>query len=120
MLSLTQWYTSQGLPRDELEAGFAFDGWYQIQRTGYINEPLIKVPAGAYANHDLPPDIAPCHNFFLPYTPSIHPIYGISENLAPCFETPALHAVEYMAWMPPHQHKAVLARYVPKYALPLR
>jgi hypothetical protein len=119
VLSLTQWYTSQDMPRDQLEAGFAFDGWYQIQRTGYINEPLIKVPADAYVNHDLPPQLAACHNFFLPYTPSIHPVYGVGETLSPCFEGPVLHAAEYTAWMAPHRHVVFIARYTPEYAIPM-
>lgn len=120
-LSLTQWYVGQGMPREQLEAGFAFDGSYQIERTGYINEPLIRVPKDAYVKRDVPRDIAPCHNFFLPLSPSIKPIYGIREDLAnvePCFEEPVLRSVEYSAWMAPHRRQMFLARYKPKYALP--
>jgi hypothetical protein len=118
VLSLSKWYAAQELPRSQIEEGFAFDGWYQIQQTGYINEPRIKVPAGAYVNHDLPPDLRVCHNFFLPDTPSIHPVYGIGETFSPCFAGPILHAVEYTAWMAPHRHTVFIARYAPQYALP--
>jgi hypothetical protein len=120
VLSLTQWYASQDMPRDQLEAGFAFDGWYQVQLTGYINEHLIKVPADAYVNRDLPLDIAACHNFFLPYTPSIHPVYGVDETLSSCFEGPVLYSIEYAAWMAPHRRVVFIARYAPKYAMPAR
>lgn len=117
-LSLTQWYSAQGMPRDKLEAGFPFDGWYQIQRTGFINEPRTKVPVGAYVNHDLPKEIARCHNFFLPDTPSIHSVYGVGEAMSPCFDEPILHEVQYTAWMAPHHRTVFLARFAPKYALP--
>lgn len=120
VVSSVQWYTSQGMPRDELEAGFALDGWYQIERTGYVNDERITIPAGAYVNHDLPRDIVPCHDFFLPETPSIHPVYGVGEALSSCFEEPALHSVEYNAWMAPHRRIVFIARYTPKFALPNR
>lgn len=117
-LSLTQWYKAQGLPRSELEATFSFDGWYQIEQTGHINEPRIKVPPGAFVDHRLPPQIAVCHNFFLPQTPSIHPVYGIGSTIAPCFVPPEMHSVEYTSWMAPHRHTLFIARFAPKYALP--
>jgi hypothetical protein len=118
VLSLTQWYTAAGMPRDQLEAGFAFDGWYQIQRTGYINEVLIKVPAGAYKERDLPRAMAVCHNFFLPFTPSIHPVYGVGASLAPCFVGPELHTATYNTWLAPHHRSFFIARFAPQYALP--
>jgi hypothetical protein len=118
VLSLSKWSVAQGMPRDQIEEGFSFDGWYQIQQTGYINEPRIKVPAGAYVKHDLPPYLRACHNFFLPDTPSIHPMYGVGETLSPCFTGPILHAVEYTAWMAPHRRTVFIARYAPQYALP--
>jgi hypothetical protein len=118
VLSLTQWYTSQGMPRNHLEAGFAFDGWYQIQHTGYINDPRVNLPVGAYVNHDLPPDQKRCHNFFLPDTPSIYASYGIGEALSPCFAGAPLHAVQYSGWMPLRRHTVFIAAYAPKYADP--
>lgn len=117
-LSLTQWYTDQDMPRDQLEAGYAFDGWYQIERAGHVYDRRIMVPAGVYMDRDLPRYVAQCHNFFLPNTPSIHPIYGISETMNQCFEPPILHSVEYAAWMPPRRHTVFIARYAPQYALP--
>lgn len=117
-LSSIQWYTSQGMPRNELEAGFDFDGWYQIERTGFVNDQRIRVPAGAYVNQHLPDNILSCHNFFLPDTPSIHPVYGVGESLAPCFEAPVLHSVDYTAWMAPHHRTIFIAKYMPSYALP--
>ena len=119
-LSLTEWYASQGFPRADLEAGFAFDGWYQIERTGYIDHPMVKVPAGAYVNHDVPVAMRPCHGFFLSYTPSVHPIYGVGESVAPCFQEPVMHTAEYTAWMAPHQRTVFIAQFKPEYALPVR
>jgi len=119
-LSLTEWYASQGFPRADLEAGFAFDGWYQIERTGYIDHPMVKVPAGAYVNHDVPVAMRPCHGFFLSYTPSVHPIYGVGESVAPCFQEPVMHTAEYTAWMAPHQRTVFIAQFKREYALPVR
>jgi hypothetical protein len=120
ILSLTQWYAAHGMARDQLEAGYSFDGWYQVERTGYVNDSRIRVPSGTYVNHDVPREIAKCHNFFLANTPSIHPIYGVGETMAPCFEAPVLQSIEYTTWAAPHHHSIFLVRFAPEYALPAR
>lgn len=120
ILSLTQWYTAQGMPRDELEASYPFDGWYEIKRSGHVYDRRISRPAEASVEKAVPAKIAPCHNFFLPNTPSIRPLYGIGETVAPCFEAPVLHSVSYTAWMAPHRRTLFLASYEPEYALPIR
>src|SRR5271154_1749576 len=37
-----------GLPRTAIEGGHEYDGWTQLEQTGYDNESMIRVPAGAY------------------------------------------------------------------------
>ena len=38
----------QGVPREQITSKWVMDGWEQIERGGFINEPRIRVPAGAY------------------------------------------------------------------------
>ncbi len=38
----------QGVPRDRITSKWVIDGWEQIERTGYVNDPRIRIPADAY------------------------------------------------------------------------
>jgi 4-amino-4-deoxy-L-arabinose transferase-like glycosyltransferase len=45
----------QGVPRDRITSKWVIDGWEQIERAGYVNDPRIQVPADAY-RADVPYD----------------------------------------------------------------
>ena len=45
----------QGVPRDRITSKWVIDGWEQIERTGYVNDPRIRIPADAY-RADVPYD----------------------------------------------------------------
>ncbi len=40
--------TAAGIPRTQLNAGFEYDAWTQLEQTGYMNEPTLLNPPGAY------------------------------------------------------------------------
>lgn len=92
-----------GVPRSALEGGFELDGWAQLQVTGYVNEPRIRVPAGAY-KPPTPTGAPPgCHGWFLDWTPSIHPRFMVSESPSPCFPAAPFPLLWYRTWCPPHR-----------------
>lgn len=101
---------SSGVPRTSIQAGFPSDGWIQIQNGGHINEPRIKVPAGAY-NPILSSAIPDgCRNGFTEFAPIIQPHYFI---LFPWFKNPSdpppswcfvradYPPIHYTTWLPP-------------------
>jgi len=45
----------QGVSRDRITSKWVIDGWEQIERAGYVNDPRIRVPADAY-RADVPYD----------------------------------------------------------------
>ncbi len=45
----------QGVPRERITSKWVIDGWEQIERAGYVNDPRIRVPADAY-RADVPCD----------------------------------------------------------------
>ena len=45
----------QGVPRERITSKWVIDGWEQIERTGYVNDPRIRIPADAY-RADVPYD----------------------------------------------------------------
>ncbi len=45
----------KGVPRERITSKWVIDGWEQIERAGYVNDPRIRVPADAY-RADVPYD----------------------------------------------------------------
>ena len=66
---LEGWYVQTGLPREQLEASMALDGWYELASGGHINEFRIQVPQNAFHARVLSAAIRACHGGFLPFTP---------------------------------------------------
>ncbi|MEO6829058.1 MAG: hypothetical protein ABI164_04550, partial [Acidobacteriaceae bacterium] len=104
---------SSGVPRTSVQAGFPADGWVQIQNGGHINEPRLRIPAGAY-NPYIPyvtlPDV--CVDGFTRFTPIIAPKYFVvfpwlknSLGLPPawCFAPSKYPSVQYRTWLPPFE-----------------
>jgi hypothetical protein len=89
----------ENIPRTKFSAGFEYDCETQLDATGYVNEPNLKVPADAYHPYippaGLPMDLANSH------TPSIVPEYFILDapnaNLARSKYPP----VRYTTLLPP-------------------
>ena len=95
---------SRGVPRDRFRAGFEYDGWTQIELTGYVNEPRMHVPVGAYQPWTAPPELPPqCVFWFQNYTPSIHARYELANQPGVCFPDAGIPPVQYTAWLLPHQ-----------------
>ena len=93
---------SAGVPRTAIEGGFGLDGWVQLQTTGYINEPRLALPVGAYQPpkpSGAPPE---CHNWSFGGTPAIKPRFEISSSPSRCFPPASFAPVHFRAWFPPH------------------
>ena len=95
---------SQGIPRDQFRAGFEYDAWTQLERTGYINDPRLRTPTGSY--HTAQKSTLPqgCQLWFTDETPSVHGRYGLSFDRGVCHAT-GLPPTSYTTWLPPHNHQ---------------
>lgn len=94
---------STGIPRIEIEGGFEYDGWTQLEQTGYVNEPKIGYPLGAY-HPWTPPDIrSECIGYFRSHTPSIHPLVHLAYAPDNCFEQSHFPSITYETWLLPRQ-----------------
>jgi hypothetical protein len=94
-----------GVPRTQFRAGVEYDGWTQLETTGYINERRIHNPAGAYHPWTAPASIShDCVFAFSSDVPSIVARYNLSLSpQSPCGTLSQFTAVPYTTWMPPHQ-----------------
>ncbi len=94
---------ASGVPRTEIQGGFEYDGWTQIEAAGYINDTSIEVPAGAYRRStDLPRVPRECGLDFAPYTPAIHPRYTVAFGKKWCLAPSTYPPVSYRTWLPPY------------------
>ncbi len=90
-----------GVPRNEIVAGFEYDGWTQIELTGYVNEPRMHTPAGAYRPWQAPIGAAAgCLPAFASYTPSIHARYFLATAAGVCYPASEFGPVSYRSWLP--------------------
>jgi 4-amino-4-deoxy-L-arabinose transferase-like glycosyltransferase len=93
---------ASGVPRTEIAGGFEFDGTTQIETAGYVNEPKLVNPPGAYVPPRKPWNASnPCAINFLPWTPVIHPKYAITQGLSDCLNPGSVMSISYRTWLPP-------------------
>ena len=100
-LQATSALIAAGVPRTQIVAGVEFDGWTQIEAHGYVNDPRIVVPPGAYHPRGADGEMGQADDifWFLPWTPAITPRYVIalspSQSLLPSSFAP----VRYARWL---------------------
>jgi hypothetical protein len=98
-----------GVPRTEIQGGFEYDGWTQIEAAGYINDPRMRGPVGAYqANVEVPRVAEDCRFDFAPYTPAIHPRFTIAFGEKWCLRPSGFPAVTYRSWLPPYRGQVIV------------
>jgi hypothetical protein len=94
----------------QFQAGFEYDGLTQIDNAGTVVYPLVKLPSGIEREY-LPPGLPPnCAALFDPYTPSVHPIYFLAFQKAPCVTDSQFDAVPYRTWLPPFQRQILILK----------
>jgi hypothetical protein len=86
---------ASGVPRTAIQGGFEYDGWTEIESSGYIHDPRLQVPAGAYH-----PDV---HS-----NPKFTTIFPKMGSLKPSEYPP----VGYRTWLPPY-HGTILVQEIP-------
>ena len=96
-----------GIPRGEIRGGFEYDGLTQLEAFGYINDPRLRLPVGAY--HKFPPGWWPAGVvWFDPIMPAVQPKYQLTYSLLPNSIESTFPAVEYETWLPYRRQKILI------------
>jgi hypothetical protein len=93
---------STGASATSISGPLEFEGWTEIEKIGYVNDPRIRFPKGAWVPppaRSLPAD---CNDDFLDWTPAIKPVYAIVGDPTACGSQLALPPVTYTTWIAPH------------------
>lgn len=95
-----------GVPRTEIQGGWEYDGWTQLSVAGYINDPRLEVPAGAYKVNNRLEALPPACRFdFARRTPAIDPHYFVVFSPQTCLAPSRFSPIEYHTWLPPFRRK---------------
>ncbi len=96
-----------GISRGEIRGGFEYDGWTQLEAYGYINDPRLRLPVGAF--HKFPQGWWPAGVvWFDPIMPAVQPKYQLSYSLLPGFVECRFPAAEYETWLPYRRQKILI------------
>lgn len=103
---------ASGVRRNQIAGGFEYDFWTQLQEVGYINDPRIENPPGAYHPE------APGYGFSTSYslskhTPVVRPEFAIVPQLHPHLGKQVVAPRPFGCWLPPFR------RYIYVQAVPV-
>jgi hypothetical protein len=89
-----------GIPRNEITAGFEYDGETQVDTMGYVNNRWIDNPAGAYRPLTCtgPESV---RLWFLTMMPAVRARYFVVLSRSPELEDGPAAPVGYITWLPP-------------------
>jgi hypothetical protein len=94
----------------QFQAGFEYDALTQIDNAGTVVEPKSKLPAGIELEYAPPGLPSNCTALFDRYTPSVHPVYFLAFQKAPCVTDSQFDAVPYGTWLPPFEHQILILK----------
>ncbi|WP_353072128.1 ArnT family glycosyltransferase [Tunturiibacter gelidoferens] len=103
VLDITNEILSTGVTRSEIRGGFEYDAWTQLQNSGYVNDPRLIVPTGAYRVFPMQPGLSTaCQSWFSDLMPSLNIRFALAFDQTTCYTSSSFRAVSYNAWLPPH------------------
>jgi hypothetical protein len=99
-LALTDQLRSAGVPRTAIDAGFEYDGWNQIEETGFINDPQIHLPPGVHFSLSKT-SFDVCRPSMLDYFSALSVRYGVSYKPTDCLGAAEFAPVTARTWLGP-------------------
>lgn len=102
-----------GVPETAVLGPWEAQGWTQVEKGGYVNDPRIRVPANAYVKPEPRVSTPNCGwgvVGFLPWTPVLKPRYALTLDAGVCEGESEFAPVEYRTWLPPRAKRVYLVR----------
>jgi hypothetical protein len=93
---------SAGIPRNQIDAGWEYNGWTQIVEGGYIHQLGVRLPGG-HATTMSPDSDRVCYLVIPFWLTEVHPLYTLSFDRAACGGDAGFAPVTYNRWLSPHK-----------------
>ena len=114
-LTAIDFLASKGIPRERIMAGWEIDGWEQIERVGYMNDPRIRVPSDAF--QPFQPDGYPEDLFVRKTLTALTPEYIVTNDPTPHpGDGMKFPTFPYTSWRPPFHREVVICHQMPTHA----
>jgi hypothetical protein len=93
-----------GVPRTAIQGSWEYNGWTQIENWGYVNDPRIVVPVGAYRAVSSRGSEDGCLMLVMAdYYPAVQPEYALAFDRTTCKTDSGFAPVTYSTWLPPYR-----------------
>jgi hypothetical protein len=94
----------QGIPRTAISNGYEYNNETELDVSGHVNEPKVRVPADAYKPYFPPVGLPQCARDLVDsYTPSVVPKYFLVPSPRICLAPTQYEPVSYKSMLPPFQ-----------------
>lgn len=104
---------SSGVPATSIWGPWEYDGWTEIEKTGYLGAADRRVPNQANTlppERDFPSNCNQDWFGFLNGTPAIKPLYGLSLDPGDCDGEAGFRPVNFRTWIAPPDHSIYVVR----------
>jgi hypothetical protein len=94
---------ASGVPRSQIQGGFEYDNWTQLENAGRIDSD---------SDNSQHPRSGGCRYFYASFAPTVHPKYTVLFPDAPCVTPSQFPPVPYRTWLPPY-HRQIEVEKIP-------
>jgi hypothetical protein len=90
---------AQGVPRTDIDAGWEFNGWTEIDQRGYVNEPLMKDIAKLHVPVPEDGGAGDCTMISRDLFPDVKGVYALALEPDACAGVTTFAPVSYRNWL---------------------
>jgi hypothetical protein len=90
-----------GVPRDQIDAGFEYNGWTQITEGGFVHQDGVRLPPGMLADRRITDNLCPIQDFN--WLPKVRPKYSLSLQKHDCGGQAEFAPVIWHRWFAPRR-----------------
>jgi hypothetical protein len=102
------------VPRTAIDAGFEYDCETELDVSGHVNEPKVKVPMNSYRPYALPAGLPPSvAALYSSYAPSVKPQFFILDSPNPFLVSTKYSPIAYTTLLPPF-HRFIYIQALPQ------
>lgn len=110
-LALIDAVRATGVPRTSIGGGLEYNMETEILAEGYVPMFGIRLPDGSTSpDRGSVVQNGPCEDYFLLYSPVVHPLYSFSYEGSGCERAAEFAPLRFRTWLPPYNRMLEVIR----------